>query len=74
MRLVIKRGGSVIGIYGRNLNNQTTYLKTKQKPRHPRYVIENVDDLNKKYVGEGTDVGTDRMENDASDVKNNEYT
>ena len=74
MRLVIKRGGSVIGIYGRNPNNQTTYLKTKQNPRHPGYGIANADDLNKKYVGEGTDVSTDRMENDAFDAKDNEYT
>ena len=74
MRLVIKRGTGLIGLYRRNPSHQTTNLKTKQKSRHPTYVIANADDLNKKYVGKGSDVSTNCMKNDAVDSNNNEST
>ena len=74
MRLVIKRGGGLIGLYRRNPSHKLTNLKTKQKQRHPRYVIANADDLNKKYVGKGSDVSTNCMRNDAVDSNNNEST
>ena len=74
MRLVIKRGSGLIGLYRRNPSHQTTTLKTKQKLRHPTYVIANADDLNKKYVGKGSDVSTNCMRNDAVDSNNNEST
>ena len=74
MRLVIKRGAGLIGLYRRNPRHQTTNLKTKQKLRQPRYVIANADDLNKKYVGKGSDVSTNCMRNDAVDSNNNEST
>ena len=74
MRLVIKRGGGLIGLYRRNPSHKTTNLKTKQKQRHPRYVIANADDLNKKYMGKGSDVSTNRMENDAVNSNNDEST
>ena len=74
MRLVIKRGGGLIGLYRRSPSHQSTYLKTKQKPRNPRYVIANTDDLNQKYVGKGSDVSTNRIENDAVNSNNDEST
>ena len=74
MRLVIKRGAGLIGLYRRNPRHQTTNLKTKQKLRQPMYVITNADDLNKKYVGKGSDVSTNCMRNDAVDSNNNEST
>ena len=74
MRLVIKRGGGLIGLYRRNPSHKTTNLKTKQKQRHPRYVIANADDLNKKYMGKGSDVSTNCMRNDVVDPNNNEST
>ena len=74
MRLVIKRGAGLIGLYQRNPRHQTTNLKTKQKLRHPMYVRENADDLNKKYVGKGSDVSSNCMRNDAVDSNNNEST
>ena len=74
MRLVIKRGSGLIGLYRRNPSHQTTTLKTKQKLRHPTYVIANADNLNKKYVGKGSDVSTNCMRNDAVDSNNNEST
>ena len=74
MRLVIKRGGGLIALYRRSPSHQSTYLKTKQKPRNPRYVIANADDLNQKYVGKGSDVSTNCMENDAVNSNNDEST
>ena len=74
MRLVIKRGGGLIDLYRRNPSLKTTNLKTKQKQRHPRYVIANADDLNKKYMGKGIDVSTNCMRNDVVDPNNNEST